>query len=1097
MAAETVTVLFTDLVGSTELLSRVGEAGADELRRDHFGLLRAAMAEYGGREVKNLGDGLMVVFDGVASALDAAVAMQQAITIRPPEAEPLSIKIGVAVGDAEREEGDYFGLPVVEAARLCAKAEGGEILTTEFVRMLAKSRSNATLESIGPLELKGIDEPVETYRVRWVALEKSEERPPLPARLASSVSANFVGRSEEHEQLAAAWKAVAGQGERRVVLVSGEPGIGKTTLSARFACEVYDEGAAVVYGRCDEDLGIPYQPWIESLTQLVAHAPERLLVAHIADRGGHLARLVPEIHRRVPVEVRGAFDADSERFVLFECIADLLERISAEQPVLLVLDDLHWADRPSIQLLRHVVMSSRSMRIGMLGTFRDSDITSDHALAELLAALHRESGTVRLALRGLGDDDLLRLLETVAGHEMDEQGVALRDAILAETAGNPFFVAEILRHLAETGAIYQQDDGRWVADADLRAVGLPVSVREVVGRRLSGLGPDTERVLGLGAVIGRDFDIPLLAAVAQLDQDVVIDICDAAVDAAVLQTTDHTDRYTFAHALIEHTLYDGLSPARRGRAHKAVAVQLEAISGEGGGSRVGELAYHWAQAVQPTDVSKAVHYAEVAAARALGQLAPDEALRWFTQALELFDRSEAPDPRQRAAILVGLGEAQRQCGIAAHRETLLEAARVADTSDAVDLVVRAVLANNRGFQSIIGDVDHERIAAIDRALECLGDAPTAERAQLLALAATERTYLVDLDERLALAEEAVTVARASGDRPALLFALTRPFTSITHPSTLTLRAAWMKEACEIADALGDGALRYWAYNPGLLVALEQADCAAMAVSIRVLDEEAERIPHASIRWNRLFHKAWITGLHGDLAEYEHLAEAAFVLGTDMGEPDAATVFAIQFGAVRFYQGRVGELVPIMAQALADTPSLQAYRASLILAKVFAGETDEARQMLDEDRAANFPMRDDTGWTTGLAYWAEAAARLGAVEAARLLRERILPYHDQIVSAQIIFQPALCHYLGLLDQLVGRLDDADRWFAEALMMHERVQSPLLVACTQAAWADLLAERGTGDDQIRARAMAEQALTAGIAGGYGYIERDARTVLDRLG
>ncbi len=185
-------------------------------------------------EVKNLGDGLMVVFDGVTTALDAAVAMQQALTARPEDAEPLAICVGVASGEAEAEDGDYFGLPVVEAARLCAQAEGGEILTTELVRMLARSRSTLELESVGALELKGLDEPVETYRVRWAPIAVSEERPPLPARIASSVSPTFVGREAERERLDAAWKAVTG-GERRVMLLAGEPGIGKTTLAAQFA----------------------------------------------------------------------------------------------------------------------------------------------------------------------------------------------------------------------------------------------------------------------------------------------------------------------------------------------------------------------------------------------------------------------------------------------------------------------------------------------------------------------------------------------------------------------------------------------------------------------------------------------------------------------------------------------------------------------------------------------------------------------------------------------------------------------------------------------------------------------------------------------
>ena len=323
---------------------------------------------------------------------------------------------------------------------------------------------------------------------------------------------------------------------------------------------------------------------------------------------------------------------------------------------------------------------------------------------------------------------------------MTDDGVALRDALLAETAGNPFFVGEILRHLAESGAISQADDGRWVADPDLRAAGLPISVREVIGRRLATLGPDTERVLGLGAVIGRDFDIGLLAAVAQMDEDTVIDVCDTAVTAAVLAATDRPDRYTFADALIEHALYDSLSPARRARAHKAVAEAVETLLGDDPGARAGELAYHWGAAVQPADTAKAVHYAQIAGDRALAQLAPDEAVRWYGQALELLDRTPQPDLRRRAELLVGLGDAQRQCGIAAHRETLLDAARLADQDDHVDLLVRAVFANNRGFDSATGGGDYERIAAIDRALARIGDQPSADRARLLALAATERTW---------------------------------------------------------------------------------------------------------------------------------------------------------------------------------------------------------------------------------------------------------------------------------------------------------------------------------------------------------------------
>jgi tetratricopeptide (TPR) repeat protein len=1003
--------------------------------------------------------------------------------------------VGVASGEAELEDNDYFGLPVVEAARLCAKAGAGEILTTDMVRMLARSRSDVVLDPIGALELKGLDEPVETFRVAWAPEQVVEQRAPLPPRLVSALSTTFVGRGDERERLLAAWKLVVA-GEHRLMLVSGEPGIGKTTLAAEFAAQVYEQGALVVYGRSDEDLGVPYQPWIEALGQLVAASSDEVLAAHVAERGVYLARIVPALSARTAVDPPSGGDADTERFVLYGCVTDLLARLSADQPVLIVLDDLHWADRATVQLLRHIANNEQTMRIGVLGTFRDSDIGTDHPVSELLAASHREGGAERIALHGLSDLDVLALLETIAGHEMDEQGVALRDALLAETAGNPFFVAEILRHLAESGAIYQRDDGRWVADTDLRAVGLPVSVREVVGRRIATLGPDSERVLALASVIGRDFDIGLLATIAQVDEDTVIDLCDGAVTAAVLATTDRPGWYTFAHALIEHTLYDSLSPTRRARAHSTIARTLETTLGDDPGERTAELAYHWAAAVQPTDTTKAIHYAQLAGNRALAQLAPDEAVRWYSQALELLGRGAHPDDRQRAELLVGLGEAQRQAGIAAHRETLLEAVRLADDANDTDLLVRAVLANNRGFMSVAFDVDAERVATIDRALERVGSAPSAARAELLALAAMERLYLVDLTQRLALAEEASEVARACGDHTALAWTLQRTSgIAIAHPATLARRTAWTQEAREIADRFADPATQFWIRSNGFCAALERADGDGLDNDFRSAEDIAARTPHTTIRWGTIFHRAWYVGLRGDIAEYDRLAEMALTFGTDNGEPDAFRIYGAQLVNARFHLGRLHELIPLIEQAVADTPSQHVYRAVLAHAYARAQQLDQARSIFEQERAAGFPMPDDSAWLVGHAEWISAAVLIGERDAT--LRERVAPYHDQIPMTFITFLPAVAHHLGLLDHAAGRNEEADHWFAEALELHDRVGSPILAAYTQAAWAALLADRNQNDDHARAREMATAALDAAVAGGYGYIETDARAVLERLG
>ncbi len=978
MTAENVAVLFTDVVGSTELSLRLPAETADEVRRSHFSILRQAISGSGGTEVKNLGDGLMVVFGSASAALGCAVSMQQAVEQGNREGhEGVGLRVGLSVGEASHEDGDYFGDPVVEAARLCACCDSGQILATDFVRVMAGRRSNLECRPIGELTLKGLPDPTETVEVIWEPLGTAARLPtPLPGRIMSAVSATFVGRGPEREVLDGLLKSTAA-GNQRTVLISGEPGIGKTALSSGFARDAFEGGAVVLYGRCDEDLGIPYQPWTEAIAHLVAHVPEGLLTAHVDTRGGELARLTPQLATRVPVPLSSSSDGESERYLLFGAVVDLLARVSAIAPVVLLLDDLHWSDRQTVQLLRHVVSSDAPLGLLVIGTFRESDVGRDHPLAETLAALHRESGVERLSLQGLGDDELLALLETTAGHEMTEDGVALRDALMAETEGNPFFVGEMLRHLAETQAIYQDDQGRWVASPDLRTSGLPVSIREVVGRRVARLGEYTERVLSLAAVIGRDFDVDVLARVADLDEDAVIDLCDQAVTAAVLTEGEMAGRYTFAHALIEHTLYDTLSTARRARAHRRVADALEDLCGDDPGERVGELAYHWAHATQPQDTTKAMDYAQRAGDRALAQLAPDEALRWYGDALDLLDRSPSDDPYRRAALLLGLGDAQRQTGNPAFRETLLSAARLANHAEAIHLLVRSALRNSRGSASTIGVVDHERIEVVTRALERLGDADSPDRARLLALLCLERTFDTDSDGRLALATQAIEVARRTGDRAALVDAIWMCHESIALPRTLELRRAWNTEACEMAEHVGDPTARLFANNYRTLTALEAGDLATMRRAFGIFRSEAERIGQPFNHWHIAFNRAWLWVLEGDLDAAEGAATDALALGTAAGQPDAFAYYSAQLVNVRYKRGQLEELVPLIEQAVKDNPGLPAFRAVLVWAKSHGAGDNEVRHLLDVEVANDFPMSEDLQWLTSHVLWAEATSALWA------------------------------------------------------------------------------------------------------------------------
>ena len=422
--------------------------------------------------------------------------------------------------------------------------------------------------------------------------------------------------------------------------------------------------------------------------------------------GSELSRLVPALASRIPdLPPSKATDSDAERFVLFAAIVGLLTTIAANQPLVLVFDDLQWADKGSLLLLRHLAAADQAMGVLVLGTYRDSELSRSHPLTDTLAALRRQDGVSRMELSGLDDNDVVAYLEAAAGQTLDDAGVALAHAVYRETDGNPYFVSEVLRHLAETGAIYRDATGRWTSETAAEEVALPDSVREVIGARVGRLGKEAEWVLSVAAVIGRDFDLDLLARATNTTEDDLLDILEAAsAMALVRELNDASGRYNFAHALIQHTLYEDLGPNRRARAHRKVAEALEDLCGDRLGARVGELARHWIAATQPIDLTKAIGYSRQAGDAALDALAPADALRYYAQALELYAQATETNLALGIDLAIGLGTAQRQTGDAAFRETLLGAARQAADLGDTERLVAAALANYRGWVSSVGAV---------------------------------------------------------------------------------------------------------------------------------------------------------------------------------------------------------------------------------------------------------------------------------------------------------------------------------------------------------------------------------------------------------
>ena len=859
MTTENVAILFTDVVGSTELSQRLSPETADEVRRGHFSILRQAIAEAGGTEVKNLGDGLMVVFASASAAVACGVAMQQGVERDNRGREhSVGLRVGLSGGEVSREDEDYFGDPVVEAARLCATCESGQVLAAEWVRLTAGRRIRHECRPFGGLALKGLPDPVETVEVFWEPLGGADagDAIPLPGRLARRPSIGMVGREAEMQTMTDAVKRVAGGDGREVLLISGEAGLGKTTLVAEAARVAFEGGACVLLGHCEEDLATPYQHFAEALRHYVTHAPEDQLRAHVEEHGSELTRLVPALASRIPdLPPSKATDSDTERFLLFAAVVGLLATMSVHQPVVLVLDDLQWADKGTLLLLRSLVAAEQAMRVLVLGTYRDSELSHSHPLLDTLAALRRQGGVSRIELTGLDDRGVVSFMEAAAGQTLDGAGVSLAHAVYRETDGNPFFVSELLRHLSETGAIHQDATGRWVAEDSLDQMALPESVREVIGARVGRLGPEAERVLSMAAVIGRDFDLDVLARATKTSEDEVLDILDAAATVALVRELGNAPgRYNFSHALIQHTLYEDFGSTRRARAHRQVAEALEDVCGDRTGDRVDELARHWFSAIQPIDLTKAMDYSRQAGDAALRALAPANALRYYAQALDLYSQATDPDLVLGIDLAIGLGTAQRQTGDPAFRDTLLDAAhRAAGLGDA-DRLVAAALANDRGFFSAFGVIDADKVAILEAALEGLR-AGDAHRPLALANLCGELTWRTQLERRRALADEAIALAEASGGDVTMVRVLNHVTLPLLVPPLLDQSLERSARSLALAERVGDPALLFWAATMRHIVAACAYDIEELDRCFGIARSQAEQLDQPTLNWVQTFSRA--------------------------------------------------------------------------------------------------------------------------------------------------------------------------------------------------------------------------------------------------
>jgi hypothetical protein len=745
-------------------------------------------------------------------------------------------------------------------------------------------------------------------------------------------------------------------------------------------------------------------------------------------------------------------------------------------------------------LLRHVLRSPEPLRLFVVGTYRDSDIGRGHPMSDLLAELRRDGGVERLALSGLDAAGVAAFIEAAAGHSLDdEEAQELPRVVWRETEGNPFFVAEVLRHLSESRAI-EQRDGRWVLNAAIEQLGIPEGVRDVVGRRLSHLAESTNRVLTVAAVVGLEFEPAVVERAGGVEEDELLAALEEATLARLLVEVPEA-RYRFAHALVRATLYEELTGARRVALHRRVAEAIESVHGRALDDHLPALAHHWARACAPAaDTARAVDYATRAGDRALTQLAPDEAMAYYRQALELLDAAE-PAEEQRLRLLIALGEAQRQAGDPAHRETLLAAARLATERGDADALARAALANTRGiFPSAVGEVDDDRVASLQAALEATGEDDAPTRARLLAALGTELIYAGDLEGRMRLADEALAIARRARDDSTLAHVLLQNYFTISTPDTLEKRLAYTEELVALAERLGDPVItaRASLYRSRSLG--ESGNVEAADPYLDQAERLTEELGQPTLRWLVGHFRTARTILAGDLEEGERRAHTGFELGQATGQRDAPSILAAQLFVLRFDQGRLGELEERLAERVAAVPGLPALRACLALALCELDRPDEAIEHYERLAVENFTgMPLNPSWILTMPACAGVCASMGDRARAPVLFHLLEPYASQLALTAGGALGAVAHYLAILATTFGDFDEAERRFVDAAATHARIGAPTWLARTRLEWARMLINRAQPGDAERAREFLGQALETARELGLANVERRAVQLL----
>jgi class 3 adenylate cyclase/tetratricopeptide (TPR) repeat protein len=1044
-----VTIMFTDIEGSTALRTSLGDAGADDLFARHDELVRKQIGDHQGYDQHAaLGDGFLAVFVSTKRAVACAIAIQKAFDEfnRQRSGPPLRVRIGLNTGEVTQAGGQVSGEAVHAASRVCGEADGGQVYVSDVTRQIAGTLADVSYRDTGEHSLKGFPDPWRLWEVLWVR-ESSPKAPP------------FVGRDTQMRVLRDHLTAAL-DGHGSVVLVGGEPGVGKTALVRQLISEAERRGALSVFGRCYESEGtVAYAPFVEMLEQALSVMPADVIMEDMGDSAPEVARMVPELRRRFP-EIPEPLDIppDQQRRYFFNAVSDFIARGAQRFPLVLVIDDVHWADESTLLLTEHLASRIANERVLAIGTYRDVELEVSRPLAASLERMVRAHTVDRIHLSRFDSGGVADVLQALSGRTPPQ---AIVDAVFSETEGNPFFVGEVYRHFVEEGRVFDAD-GEFRTDLKISELEVPESVRLVVGRRLERLGADAQKALAAAAVIGRAFPFRLLEIISDLPVDDLVDVVDDAEAAQVLVSEERDSEvvFSFAHELIRQTLLSSLSVLRRQRLHLRVADALEKLDEDAVITRAQEIADHLLKAGASADRGRLIERLTTAAERAQAGAAFETTLRLTDDVMALLDEH---DHSKLGSLLELRGHALRALG------------RLGDSVDAWNRAVDHYIADDEineaarvfwtmGVSQIWLGQMAEAFMTSNRAVQVVGEIATPERL-LVSSGYGGLVSFMDYDVAVKAVDDAIAAVGDAADDRSLGIAMWSRCIAHWNWARLPECEADSKAAVEYLrrtnDAWGLADALSWAAWPLIWngKVAEGREYAAEGAEL------AERVGHIGthalcLRARTLADAA---AHEADLDELERVALLENQMLTAVNSPWVALSEA-WLSTIHSWRGRVDEALAHAdrcAELLPPSAWTGLGEAAKLMALATAGEHEQCRALL---RSGEYPPPAETGVTSAGNHFRFMAALVAIATTGD--QEYAEKWYDAVEREATQYRyygfdmQISERVTGMIALTAGRLDEAERHLSEALVAAKEDPNHLDAPHVDYWYARLLVAQGRG-------------------------------------